>query len=170
MRCKSCGKNWAVTGFTACRGCRKLAKLPRAGHRGVSIEARLWGRLHVVGECWEWEGPLTTSGYAGGIMCAKRKELAYRWALILTVGDPPPGHEGDHYCHNVKCCRPEHLGWVTPSQNRGIHVRHNQDARRLKYNAYQRKYQQRRRDARKLAGQSLPLSALRAAAALLPRP
>jgi hypothetical protein len=169
MRCKSCSKNWAATGFVSCRVCRRRAA-GVLGMRGAAtpLEIRLWGRLRVVGDCWEWEGALTAAGYAGGIMYRKRRELAYRWALILTVGDPPPGHEADHYCHNPKCCRPDHLGWVTREQNNGICVRQPQDERRRKYNAYQRKYQREWRAARKLRA-PLGLDALRAAAALLPR-
>lgn len=167
MRCKGCNKNWAVLGFTACRPCRdRAARCRGPARRAISLEARIFGRCRVVGDCWEFEGT-PKSLYAGSVMVDGERQPAYRWVLRLSCGECPAGHEADHSCHNPKCCNPAHLRWSTVADNRTRMVRHlTPDARRLAHNAYQREYQQWARIEGRAAGKIR----LKNGAWVIPRP
>lgn len=62
-------------------------------------------------ECWNWDGPITRSGYGrvGG-------EPAHRWVYRKVTGDLPE-FELDHLCRNPRCVNPQHIEPVTHAQN-----------------------------------------------------
>ena len=60
---------------------------------------------------------------AGCVPPAPSKHSAHRMVCFIIHG-PPPGSQGDaaHSCHGAPdCCNPAHIGWATPSENRGAH-------------------------------------------------
>lgn len=64
-------------------------------------------------KCLIWYG---TDRDRGGYGRVKRdgKYVPVHWVL---AGDPPPGMEKDHLCHQRDCVRPSHLANATKSQN-----------------------------------------------------
>lgn len=70
------------------------------------------------GDCWEWTGVLTTSGYGkfeidGKTLVASR--VVYEW----ECGIIPEGMFVCHTCDNPKCVRPEHL-WVGTAKDNNL--------------------------------------------------
>jgi hypothetical protein len=83
------------------------------------IAERLWSRVDKTGECWEWQGPLSSSGY-GVIGVGPRGAglvRTHRLAYELTVGPILDQMQLDHLCQNKRCCNPEHLEPVTQAEN-----------------------------------------------------
>lgn len=82
-----------------------------------------WGKVQKgdEGECWEWTGCTTSSGY-GNLVYQGKQVQAHRLAYMLTYGgislDTKFRIEGKakrykrfvlHKCDNRKCCNPSHL-------------------------------------------------------------
>lgn len=77
-------------------------------------------KVDVQTECWEWQASKSRDGY-GGFTIGKNGQnglyKAHRVAFNIFVGVIPEGKVIDHKCRNRKCCNPEHLEVVTPTQN-----------------------------------------------------
>lgn len=84
-----------------------------------TLEQRLWRRVDKTGDCWNWTGPLHSSGYGligegGG---QGRTLRVHRVAYELLVGPIPIGLTLDHLCQNTVCVNPDHLEPVTAEEN-----------------------------------------------------
>ena len=75
-------------------------------------------RYEVVGECWEYTGPLNSSGYPNTGANRKGHRLSYEH----HVGPIPDGMLVCHDCGNRKCINPDHLYLGTHKDN--YHDRH----------------------------------------------
>jgi hypothetical protein len=98
-------------GHTKSCGCIQKSK---------TLREALERKLSWNGECLEWTGALTGSGY--GFFDFKRKQyLAHRASYTVYKGKIPKGKMIRHMCHNPKCCNPKHL-------KTGTHLDNMQDA------------------------------------------
>jgi len=95
--------------------------LPRpAGADGPTAESviiRVAGRCRIDdGGCWIY--PKTdAAGYAHKVSADGPNTSAHR-AILLAVNPPPTRNlDAAHLCANRPCCNPEHLTWMTRSQN-----------------------------------------------------
>jgi hypothetical protein len=79
------------------------------------LPERFWLKTKIVGDCWEWTGSRSGSGY-GRIKINGRLEQAHRVAFALTeIG--ALGLELDHVCRNRRCVNPAHLEAVSRREN-----------------------------------------------------
>lgn len=76
---------------------------------------RDWNNYFLVADtgCWEWQGTVTSSGYAksAGV-------FVHRLMYESHVAPIPDGYEVDHLCRNTSCVNPAHLEAVTPKVNK----------------------------------------------------
>lgn len=78
---------------------------------------RRWSeRVDASGDCWEWTGPRTPTGY-GRCYFRGNQVGAHRVAIELLVGPIPSHLEVDHLCRNRSCVNPDHLELVTHREN-----------------------------------------------------
>jgi hypothetical protein len=70
----------------------------------------------TVGDCWNWDGAVTSSGY-GAVAHNGRTHSTHKLAYELLVGPVPDGLQIDHLCRNKLCCNPAHLEPVTGQEN-----------------------------------------------------
>lgn len=101
--------------------------LPQLVHE---TPAERFERLHEKRPdgCWHWTGPLSPAGY--GVLDARGRWIAHRWAYEHFVGPIPDGFDIDHACHNPdpdcpggdaclhrRCVNPAHLEPATRREN-----------------------------------------------------
>lgn len=99
---------------------RSLAKWRVPGRQlspATPVDVRLFARLRIVGDCWEFNGTLDPSGY-GRIYTGGRYLAAHRVAWALTNGPiEDPTLCVCHRCDNPLCCNPAHLFLGTRLEN-----------------------------------------------------
>ena len=87
--------------------------------RGLPVLDRVFLQVEF-GDCWEWLGRLSPSGY--GVTSERRDGktagvFTHRVVYEHLVGPIPDGLQIDHLCRNTRCCNPEHLEPVTAHEN-----------------------------------------------------
>lgn len=99
-----------------------------ARDRGLPREERFWFRVDrdgpvprrrpALGPCWIWLLSTNDAGYGQTFLFPEIGVGVHRVAWVLS-GCPPlvRGHELDHLCRNVACCRPSHLEQVPKAVN-----------------------------------------------------
>jgi hypothetical protein len=91
-----------------------------------------WGRMEIVGDCWEWVGARHEHGY-GQFRSRGRTFRAHRTARELTTREPvPPEMDVLHTCDNPPCCNPSHLYVGTPVDNARDMIARGRDTRGAK--------------------------------------
>lgn len=73
-------------------------------------------RIKAADECWEWTGPVNSSGY-GGFSCGGVLTGSHVWAFKLRSGRWPKKKCVLHACDNRRCCNPAHLFEGSKSDN-----------------------------------------------------
>lgn len=82
-----------------------------------SFEEWFWFRVRKTKSCWHWIAGKNNSGYGSANYCG-RPYSAHEVALILHNLTPPSSLlEVDHKCRNRGCVNPQHLRYVTRTQN-----------------------------------------------------
>jgi hypothetical protein len=71
----------------------------------------------AIGQCWQWLGAVTSTGYGSWRRNDGGSSLPHRRTYEDARGPVPEGLELDHLCRNTSCCRPEHLEAVTHAVN-----------------------------------------------------
>jgi hypothetical protein len=86
-------------------------------------------RYKIVGECYEFSGPLDKDGYGQVQYSTVGRELgvsrAHQMSYVDSFGPIPQGMFVCHHCDNPSCIRPEHLFLGTPLQNNQDMIRKN---------------------------------------------
>jgi hypothetical protein len=67
--------------------------------------------------CWNWQLLLDRAGY-GRLTRNGRLVHAHIYFYVERNGQIPKGLELDHLCRNVRCCNPQHMEAVTPTENK----------------------------------------------------
>lgn len=91
---------------------RKGNQLKPLGKRSISHSMSYAERFHFyiskTDTCWNWTGPVHSTGYGEMYMHGK-EHRAHRLSYITHYGPIPDGLFIDHKCHNRLCVNPEHL-------------------------------------------------------------
>ena len=104
---------------------RKISGVPFGGSGGGGLkrtfEQRLWSRILLGDDCWEWTGCRSAKGY-GLIYKSGATKRVHRVVYELLVGPIPDGLQLDHLCRNRGCANPSHLDPVDTRENtlRGV--------------------------------------------------
>lgn len=80
------------------------------------LEDKLWRKIVVVEDCWEWMGALDMNGY-GRLAIEGKQKYAHKLMYEMERGPVPDGLELDHLCRNPRCVKPAHLEAVTHREN-----------------------------------------------------
>lgn len=92
-----------------------ILKIPK-----IDNVEKILARIAINGECWEWSGCITTSGY-GTIRInngeSSKMYQSHRVMYSIFKKDIDDGIVIDHICKNRKCVNPEHLREVTMAFN-----------------------------------------------------
>jgi len=100
------------------------ATYPRVYHPELAdyLEARV--RVADSG-CWEWTLSTNGSGYGSGKHYMGKLLRAHRLAFLCALDFLPPApYVIRHICGNRLCCRPNHLGAGTLSENSRDAIKH----------------------------------------------
>lgn len=81
-------------------------------------EAAFAARTERRGECLEWTGTRTSSGY-GTLRSGGKYVVAHRYSWERVNGPIPDGKDIDHTCWNRACVEPAHLRLATHAENMG---------------------------------------------------
>ena len=74
------------------------------------------GYIIAKNGCWDWQGYVDKTGYAGFLVNHKRL-LVHRFSYEIFNGHIPNGITVDHICKNRKCVNPWHLDLTTRFEN-----------------------------------------------------
>jgi len=86
----------------------------------VEVIERLLSKVDKTGDCWNWTGSVSSSGYGqitGYIGNKKKNFITHRLAYKHYLGKIPDGYTIDHLCQNRLCQNPDHLEAVTQREN-----------------------------------------------------
>ena len=83
--------------------------------------------------CWNWEGYINDKGY--GVLTVKGKTYKAHYYIhrLYKKVKSVKGKELDHVCRNKKCVNPNHLRYITHTENvrRGLHLKLSMDKAKL---------------------------------------
>ncbi len=81
-------------------------------------EERFWAKVdvHQPAGCWEWIGAHDQKGY-GMFKIGQSMYRAHRVSSRELIGIAPVDLEADHLCRNTRCVNPDHIQFVTRSEN-----------------------------------------------------
>lgn len=71
----------------------------------------------IVPECIEWQGTVSSYGYA--VMWCGKDQKQYRVARIIA--EAQPGQQVHHTCNNKLCANKDHLILVEPGEHRKLY-------------------------------------------------
>jgi hypothetical protein len=77
---------------------------------------RIWTKIEIGPECWEWKAYRLPSGY-GKVGFEGKTLYAHRVVYEHLKAPIPDGLHIDHLCRNRGCVRPSHLEPVEPATN-----------------------------------------------------